>query len=76
MSIPVFLVAPEASIGWRVSFDGAPEAHSFVDKRLAIRYARDWAEANRPSRVVVRSREGSDEAHWDYPPLYLLRRRS
>jgi len=75
MTVPVFLVAPESSIGWRVSFDGAAEAHSFVDKRLAVRYARDWAEANRPSRVVVLSREGSDEVHWEYPPLFLLRRR-
>ena len=75
MAVPVFMVSPEASIGWRVSFEGAPEVHSFVDKRLAIRYAKDWAEANRPSRVVVLSREGADEAQWEYPPLFLVRRR-
>lgn len=75
MAVPEFVVAPDTAIGWHVTLASTTEHHSFVDKRLAIRYARQWANANRPSRVVVRSADGSIEAHWDYPPRYLVRGR-
>ncbi|MGA8053782.1 MAG: DUF2188 domain-containing protein [Burkholderiales bacterium] len=70
MAVPLFLVAPDASVGWRVSHENAAESHSFLDKRLAIRYAREWADANRPSRVLVRDKHGGTEASWEYPPLF------
>ena len=75
MAIPEFVVAPDPTVGWRVTLESATEEHAFVDKRLAIRYARQWADANRPSRVVVRTADGNTEKHWDYPPRYLVRRR-
>jgi hypothetical protein len=75
MAVPEFVVAPDPTLGWRVTLESALEKHSFVDKRLAIRYARQWADANRPSRVVVRTADGRTEKHWDYPPRHLVRRR-
>jgi hypothetical protein len=35
---------------------------------VAVSYARSWAEANRPARVRVETREGQIEAEWVYEP--------
>jgi hypothetical protein len=43
--------------------------HFFSDKKVAVSCARSWAEANRPARVRVETREGEIEAEWVYEPF-------
>jgi hypothetical protein len=43
--------------------------HFFSDKKVAASYARSWAEANRPARVRIETREGQIEAEWVYEPF-------
>ena len=66
--IPVFVVYPGPVFGWAVACKGGTQSHFFSDKKVAITYARSWAEANRPARVRVESKEGKVEAEWLYEP--------
>jgi hypothetical protein len=66
--IPVFIVYPGPVFGWAVACRGSTQSHFFSDKKVAITYARSWAEANRPARVRVESKEGKLEAEWLYEP--------
>jgi Uncharacterized protein conserved in bacteria (DUF2188) len=66
--IPVFIVYPVPVFGWAVACRGGTQSHFFSDKKVAITYARSWAEANRPARVRVESKEGKVEAEWLYEP--------
>jgi len=66
--IPVFIVYPGPVFGWAVACKGGTQSHFFSDKKAAITYARSWAEANRPARVRVESKEGKVEAEWLYEP--------
>jgi hypothetical protein len=62
-----FLVFPGESHGWFVMLDGVPfERHHFVDKRLAVSYAKDWAAGNRPSALVVLDDLGAATEQWQF----------
>jgi hypothetical protein len=74
MAVTAFSVSPDANAFWRVARDGSDEVHTFADRHLALNYARAWAEANGPSRVVVRAADGTTEAQWEYPAYFGLRR--
>ena len=67
--IPVVIVPPGPVFGWAVACKGGTQSHFFSDKKVAITYARSWAEANRPARVRVESKEGKIEAEWLYEPF-------
>ena len=66
--IPVFIVYPGPVFGWAVACRGGTQSHFFSDKKVAITYARSWAEANRPARVRVEGKEGKIEEEWWYEP--------
>ncbi len=66
--IPLFIVYPGPVFGWAVSFVGGTQSQTFSDKDIAINYARSWAEAHRPARVRVESKDGRIEAEWVYEP--------
>ena len=66
--IPLFIVHPGSAFGWAVACKGGTQSHFFSDKKIAITYARSWAEANRPARVRVETAEGRVEAEWLYEP--------
>jgi hypothetical protein len=66
MKISIFSVLPDPRHGWRVSVEGGQQSYFFVDKKLALDYVSDWAEANTPSRVVVSDRSGCPEKAWEY----------
>jgi hypothetical protein len=45
---------------------GVEKPHSFVDRSLAIGYAKMWAAANAPSTVRVLDSTGSVVREWTY----------
>jgi hypothetical protein len=47
---------------------GSTQSHFFSEKKVAVSYAKSWAEANRPARVRLESREGRIEAEWIFEP--------
>ncbi len=65
---PVFVVCPGPVYGWAVTARGSTQNHLFSDKKVAVSYARSWAEANRPARVRLENRDGRIEAEWFYAP--------
>jgi hypothetical protein len=67
--IPLFIVYPGPVFGWAVSYMGSTQSQTFSEKEIAINYAKSWAEANRPSRVRVETKEGRIEAEWTYEPF-------
>jgi hypothetical protein len=42
------------------------ERHSFVDRRLALEYAKGWAAVNRPSALVVLDEMGAPGQSWTF----------
>ncbi len=62
----LFYVAPVELLAWCVSIEGGVESHRFIDKRLAIQYAHSWAQVNRPSKVLLTTREGVVESSWTF----------
>ena len=66
---PTFIVYPGPVYGWAVTAMGSTQSHFFSEKKVAVSYARSWAEANRPARVRVETREGQIEAEWVYEPF-------
>ncbi len=66
--IPLFVIYPGRVFGWAVACKGGTQSHFFSDKKVAIIYARSWAEANRPARVRVENKDGKVEAEWLYEP--------
>lgn len=67
--IPLFVVHPGPVLGWAVSCTGGAQSYFFSDKHVAVSYAKSWAEANRPARVRVETRDGKIEAEWTYEPF-------
>ena len=65
---PVFVVYPGPVYGWAVTARGSTQNHFFSDKKVAVSYARSWAEANRPARVRLENCDGRIEAEWFYAP--------
>ncbi len=61
----VFWVSP-SGLGWSVKHQGSGQAYSFPTKEAAIKYARDWAHANKPSQVKVQLQSGVIETEWTY----------
>jgi hypothetical protein len=62
-----FMLFPGESHGWIVMIDGVPfERHEFVDRRLALDYAKSWAAGNRPSSLVVLDEQGSPSQGWTF----------
>ena len=43
---PIFVVYPGPVYGWAVTAKGSTQNHFFSDKKVAVSYARSWAEAN------------------------------
>ena len=66
---PLFVVYPGPVYGWAVGCIGSTQSHFFSEKDLAVSYAKSWAEANRPARVRLETREGRIEAEWVYEPF-------
>jgi hypothetical protein len=66
---PLFIVYPGPVYGWAVTCVGSTQAQAFSNKDIAVHYARSWAEANRPARVRVETREGKIETEWNYEPF-------
>ncbi len=61
------VLQPQDKLGWVIQLDGeSHERHSFVDKRLALEYAKQWAHANRPSHLIVLDARGSLEHEWRF----------
>ena len=52
-AVSVFRVEPAQPYGWMVYLHGFPKTHLFVDRSLALMYAREWAKANVPSVIQV-----------------------
>jgi hypothetical protein len=63
---PIFVVSPGPVSGWAVTARGSTQNHFFSDKKVAVSYARSWAEANRPAKARLATREGRIEAEWVY----------
>jgi hypothetical protein len=63
---PIFVVYPGPVYGWAVTARGSTQNHFFSDKKVAVSYARSWAEANRPAKARLATREGRIEAEWVY----------
>jgi hypothetical protein len=62
-----FMMFPGESHGWVVMIDGAPfERHEFVDRRLALDYAKSWAAGNRPSALMVLDEMGAATQGWTF----------
>jgi hypothetical protein len=64
---PSFLMFPGERHGWVVMLDGEPyERHEFVDRRLALDYAKSWAAGNRPSSLRVLDDMGTPTQAWSF----------
>ena len=80
-AVRVFRVESAQPYGWSVSLDGFAKTHLFVDRRLALMYAREWAKANVPSVIQVAGSGGELERQEIYddarlrPFRVLVRRR-
>ena len=61
--LALVLVQASAEDGWRVLLPGAAKSRLFLDRTLALSYAKDWASANRPSAMRV-SGAGGNFTHW------------
>jgi hypothetical protein len=59
--VSVFRVEIAQPCGWIVYLDGFPKTHLFVDRSLALMYAREWAKANAPSVIQVTGSSGQVE---------------
>ena len=60
------LVRSRAKHWWEVAMTGVEKPHRFVDRRLAVSYAKMWAAANRPSTVRVMTPDGQLEREWNF----------
>jgi hypothetical protein len=73
-AVSVFRVEPAQPYGWMVYLDGFPKTHLFVDRSLALMYAREWAKANVPSVIQVAGSSGQLEREDTYgdgkPPRF------
>jgi hypothetical protein len=64
---PRFMMFPGERHGWIVMIDGASaERHEFVDRRLALDYAKSWAAGNRPSSLLVLDEMGAPTHGWTF----------
>lgn len=62
-----FMMFPGERHGWVVMLDGEPyERHEFVDRRLALDYAKAWAAGNRPSSLRVLDEMGAATQAWRF----------
>lgn len=69
--VQTIIVRPGPVVGWEVALVGLQQHHQFIDRRLAVDYARSWAAANRPSCVQVLDRNGGAQTIVEFGP-YLL----
>ena len=65
VEVPPFSAAREAS-SWRVLLPGAAKSRLFLDRTLALSYAKDWASANRPSTMRVSGAGGNFTHGWSF----------
>jgi hypothetical protein len=62
-----FMVFPGERHGWVVMLDAEPfERHEFIDRRLALDYAKRWAAGNRPSSLRVLDETGTPTQAWSF----------
>jgi len=60
------LVQAGAEHGWRVLLPGALESRYFLDRTLALSFAKAWASANRPSTMHVSAAGGNFSHEWSF----------
>lgn len=72
-AVRVFRVESAQPYGWSVYLDGLAKTHLFVDRRLALMYAREWARANVPSVIEVAGSGGELERQEIYGDARLRR---
>lgn len=62
-----FTMFPGERHGWVVMLDAEPfERHEFIDRRLALDYAKGWAAGNRPSALTVLDELGAPTQRWQF----------
>jgi hypothetical protein len=62
-----FMMFPGERHGWVVMIDGVPfERHEFVDRRLALDYAKSWAAGNRPASLLILDEMGAPTQGWTF----------
>ena len=60
-------IRPGPNASWLVALnDGRHEPHVFMDKHLALTYAKAWAAANRPSKLQVMGQTAHVEQEWTF----------
>jgi len=60
------LVQASTEDGWRVLLPGGGKSRLFLDRTLALSYAKDWASANRPSTMHVSGAGGNFTHEWSF----------
>ena len=62
----VFHVTPNVN-GWEIRKEGSNTTEFLVDdKDNALNHARELAQANEPSQVIVHTQDGRFETEWTY----------
>ena len=60
-------IRPGPNGSWLVALDdGRHEPQVFMDKHLALSYAKAWAAANRPSKLQVMGQTAHVEQEWTF----------
>lgn len=60
-------VSPATPVGWTITNNRMPlERHAFIDKRLALSFAEQWASVNRPSRLRVLDDTATAVREWHF----------
>ena len=60
-------IRPGPNGSWLVALDdGRHEPQVFMDKHLALTYAKAWAAANRPSKLQVMGQTAHVEQEWTF----------
>ena len=62
----IYRVESAEPYGWIVYLDGDSATHFFRSRPLALAKACEWAEANRPSLVLLSNIAGHIERHSEY----------
>lgn len=65
MARAAFEVVPEQRM-WAVRTGDGHQLSLQSEKERAVDFALEWAQANRPSRVILRDRDGRPVSEWTY----------
>jgi len=64
--LPLVLVQAGPEHGWRVLLPGTGKSRFFLDRALALSYAKAWASANRPTTMHVSGAGGNFTHGWSF----------